>query len=257
VISGPVELRAAALKSVLDWHYSSQMQSPAEQTVAVRFRLPAEQSVAVRFQLPEDVVLQSQPSPPPSDPDSSLGVIGEFEVTGLPVRELQRLRQMLFVNPGDELTKGRLREIQETVQKFDEHLQVRFRRLQRTGQDGKPLLQVRVSLDSRVKDLAHPPRPRRIRVSGPVSAARLIYSVPPFYPPEAQAAGIEGPVKLLATVSKLGTVQDLEVVEGPPELVPFAVEAVTKWRYRPTLLNGDPVEVLTQVELEFRKPEGK
>lgn len=67
----------------------------------------------------------------------------------------------------------------------------------------------------------------------------------------AKAAKIQGVVRLNVTVGRDGTVQHIEAISGHPLLVPPAQEAVKQWEYRPTLLNGQPVEVLTQVDVNF------
>lgn len=96
-----------------------------------------------------------------------------------------------------------------------------------------------------------PPPPKRIRVGGSVQRANLIRQVRPVYPPLARQARIQGTVKLTAIIAKDGTIQKLEVLSGHPLLIPAALSAVKQWRYRPTLLNGQPVEVVTQVDVNF------
>jgi protein TonB len=93
--------------------------------------------------------------------------------------------------------------------------------------------------------------PRRVRVGGQVDAAKLIFGPRPEYPPLAKMARIQGKVVLEAIISRDGTIQDLKVVSGHPLLVKSALEAVQRWRYQPTLLNGEPVEVITEVEVNF------
>jgi protein TonB len=93
--------------------------------------------------------------------------------------------------------------------------------------------------------------PQRIRVGGNVQSARLVRQPRPVYPPLAKQARISGVVKLGAIISKDGTIQHLEVISGHPLLVPAALEAVKQWVYQPTLLNGEPVEVQTQIDVNF------
>lgn len=93
--------------------------------------------------------------------------------------------------------------------------------------------------------------PKRIRVGGQVEAARLIFQPKPEYPPLAKMARIQGRVLLEAIISKDGTIQDLKILSGHPLLVKPAMEAVARWRYQPTLLNGEPVEVVTEIEVNF------
>jgi len=96
--------------------------------------------------------------------------------------------------------------------------------------------------------------PHQIRVSPNVQAARLVSMVKPVYPPAAQAAGIEGTVLLRAVISTSGDLLGLSVINTAvdPELAQAAVQAVSQWHYQPTLLNGEPVEVVTTIAVTFR-----
>lgn len=102
---------------------------------------------------------------------------------------------------------------------------------------------------------APPPPPKaavsRMRVGGAVQAARLVNRVQPMYPPLARQTRISGTVKLHAIIGKDGMVQQLQVVSGHPLLVQSALDAVKQWRYQPTLLNGEPVEVDTEIDVIF------
>ena len=100
--------------------------------------------------------------------------------------------------------------------------------------------------------LAPTPVPKRIRVSQGVTEGRLIRKVEPRYPPLALSARIQGQVLLSAVISKSGEVQNLLLVSGHPMLVPAAIDAVKQWRYRPYLLNGEPVEVETTITVNFQ-----
>ena len=98
-----------------------------------------------------------------------------------------------------------------------------------------------------------PPRPTqtRIRQGGNVTAASLINRVQPVYPPLARQTRISGTVRLHAIIGKDGSVQQLEVLSGHPLLVQSALDAVRQWKYRPTLLNNEPVEVDTTIDVIF------
>ncbi len=93
--------------------------------------------------------------------------------------------------------------------------------------------------------------PQRIRVSQGVSQGLLIRKVNPTYPPLARQARIQGTVILRAVISKDGSIENLQLVSGHPMLAPAAIEAVKQWRYKPYLLNGEPVEVDTEVQVNF------
>src|SRR5580692_6983859 len=98
-----------------------------------------------------------------------------------------------------------------------------------------------------------PPKvtPKRVSVGGNVQAARLVNRVQPVYPPLARQTRISGTVKLHAIIGKNGAVEQLQVLSGHPLLVQSALDAVRQWRYQPTLLNGDPVEVDTEIDVIF------
>ena len=93
--------------------------------------------------------------------------------------------------------------------------------------------------------------PQRIRVSTGVATGLLIKRVTPNYPQLAKQARIQGHVILQAEISKDGTIQNLQLISGHPMLAPAAIEAVKQWRYKPYLLNGEPVAVETQVDVNF------
>jgi protein TonB len=90
-----------------------------------------------------------------------------------------------------------------------------------------------------------------VRISSGVAASIVIYKVVPIYPPIAKTAGVQGTVSLAATISKQGTIENLRVVSGPAMLQQSALDAVSAWRYRPFLLNGEPVAVETTVNVVF------
>ncbi|MGA9471266.1 MAG: energy transducer TonB [Terriglobales bacterium] len=101
--------------------------------------------------------------------------------------------------------------------------------------------------------IAPPPAPaptRPLRVSQ-WAEGNLVYRVQPTYPLVAREARIQGPVRLRAIISKTGVIENLEVLGGHAMLVAVAVEAVRKWRYRPYMLNGEPIEVETEITVNF------
>ena len=93
--------------------------------------------------------------------------------------------------------------------------------------------------------------PTRVRVSQGVTQGLLIRKVKPTYPPLARQARIQGAVLLQAEISKDGTIQNLRLISGHPMLTSAAIEAVKQWRYKPYILNGEPVEVETQITVNF------
>ena len=113
-------------------------------------------------------------------------------------------------------------------------------------------------------DSAHGPKPPeeqannikpsmvRHKISEPVQAALLIHRVEPLYPPLARQLHREGRVELRAIISTDGTIQALEVISGDPLLIQSALAAVREWRYRPTILDGQPIEVDTYITVIYR-----
>jgi TonB family protein len=99
--------------------------------------------------------------------------------------------------------------------------------------------------------LPAPSAPSRIRVGGNVQSANLIRKTEPKYPEAARSTGITGDVSLSIIIGRDGTIQNVQVISGPPLLVQAALEAVETWIYKPTLLNGSPVEVVTTVTVSF------
>ena len=109
--------------------------------------------------------------------------------------------------------------------------------------DGKPAMEI--------KKPSPPPRPALMRVGEGVMAASLIHKVQPLYPAIARTMHLSGTVRLRAIIGADGSVRQIEVIGGNTLLVQSAVAAVREWRYRPTMLNGEPVEVETLVTVNF------
>jgi protein TonB len=99
--------------------------------------------------------------------------------------------------------------------------------------------------------IVKPSTPRTLSVSSGVMAGNLLDKTLPEYPAIARAARIQGTVVLQATIAKDGTIQNLRVISGPPMLQQAAMNAVRSWRYKPYLLNGEPVEVETTINVVF------
>ena len=93
--------------------------------------------------------------------------------------------------------------------------------------------------------------PQRIRVSQGVTAGMILRRVNPPYPPLARQARIQGPVVLQAEIGKDGSIQNLRLISGHPMLAPAAIEAIKQWKYKPYILNGEPVEVETTITFNF------
>jgi TonB family protein len=131
-------------------------------------------------------------------------------------------------------------------------------RAQALGGDGARVQQAR---DRIAKALSMQPEViasplESIAVGGNVQDQMVLEKVPPKYPPLAKQAGISGTVRLTALIGKEGFVKTLTLVSGHPLLAGAAKEAVQQWRYKPTLLNGEPVEVVTQIDVNFTLADG-
>jgi periplasmic protein TonB len=102
-------------------------------------------------------------------------------------------------------------------------------------------------------DVAPPPTPaptHPLKISH-WAEGNIIYRVQPMYPPLAREVRVQGAVELRAIISKAGTIENLVVVNGHPMLAKAAIEAVRQWRYRPFLLNNEPIEVETEITVNF------
>ena len=171
---------------------------------------------------------------------------------GLTEESRTDLLSRLAVHEGENLTAESLRQLVETVRSFDQHLVVTTRPAEGDG------VAVYIILSRPLATPAPPPvepvasaTPVRIRVGGNTAATHLVFQPRPVYPPEAKQARIQGVVSLHAIIAKDGTVQNLSVISGDALLAASALEAVDRWVYRPTLLNGDPVEVETQIDVNY------
>jgi TonB family protein len=112
------------------------------------------------------------------------------------------------------------------------------------------------SLSNLVAGGANAPQPilQTVNVSQGVSRGLLIKKVPPSYPPNALRMRVEGTVDLMATIAKSGNITAVKVLSGDPLLAKAAQDAVKQWKYKPYLLNGEPVEIQTQVTINFKLP---
>jgi protein TonB len=123
-----------------------------------------------------------------------------------------------------------------------------------TGGTGRGSPLINSLLASNMRPAPPPPaniQPKSIRLSGGVTEGLLIQRITPSYPTIARQGRIQGSVVLQAIISRNGTIENLQLVSGHPMLVKAAMDAVKQWRYRPYLLNNEPVEVETQITVNF------
>jgi TonB family protein len=150
----------------------------------------------------------------------------------------QKLESRISLHEGDQITQASLNDLVTAAREVDEHLRVGVQ----PAADKSGSI-ITVTLDRTA--------PQRIRVGGNVQQANLIQKVTPHYPPQAKQDRMQGKVQFTVLIGKDGHVQNVELVSGEPVLADAAKEAVAQWVYKPTLLNGQPVEVLTQVDVNF------
>lgn len=164
---------------------------------------------------------------------------GEYEMKVLKPGFAPYIAPQIILEPGHELVQNAKLEMGILTDTVD----VEYRG-QRYAVKGQP---------ENSPSTETPEGPKRIRIGGNVEAAKVITKVQPVYPESAKVAGAQGTVVLHAIVGKDGTPLALQVLNSQinPDLVRAAVEAVSQWRYQPTLLNGEPVEVDTTIQVKF------
>ena len=288
VLSGPDELRKAALESVLQWHFTRDS-AGGTRVVQIAFELPKEGvGVGVGSGIGTGVgggvgggvaggvaggvsggvvggIVGSVPTaaPPPAigayqsvtvtapvplraARDAALAsalrqegpcTIKTITVLGLPEEAKNELMATLPVHEGDACVDA-LPKASQAARDFDEHLQVRTRPISGAN-------------DVELQVVAPGAPPAAIKVGGVVQAAMVIKKVQPLYPELAKAAHVEGVVHLAVIIDKDGTVREIRSMGGPALLVQSAMDAVKQWVYKVTLLNGNPVEVETTVDVNF------
>ena len=228
VLSGPEELRRAALGSVLEWHYSHDAQLPPKTQASIDFRLPGSEASPGTLTAPPEELARL-----------------DRLVIAVPDPIRQKLAGRLTLRQGDRITQSALNDLAAALKEVDEHLRTNW--LPNADKTGSI-----VTISLAAENAAVPGGPaKRIRVGGNAAATNLVQKVMPVYPPEAKQNHVEGVVRFTVTIGKDGKVQHIELVSGEPILAEAAEQAVKQWVYRPTLLNGDPVEVITTVDVNF------
>ncbi len=283
VLNGPNELRRAAQQSVLSWHFATDT-AMNTRTVRVTFELPA-QSTAPDATAPATLpplgaagrtVIEDKINAVPSQLNA-LQAKGRFSppslegrrvsgiyIGGLSEQSRNDLTSRLPVHVGDTLAADSIARLRTAVREFDEHLNVGTAAMQ----NGELTISIQApGSDSfyggvggnvtggTVASVPSLPPPadggKRITIGGNVQQTKLISQPKPVYPPLAKQARISGVVHLAAVIGKDGSVINLAVISGHPLLVPSALEAVRQWVYHTTLLNGEPVEVMTQIDVNY------
>jgi TonB family protein len=257
VVSGSQELRQSAIDAVKQWKYEPRLQNgePVEwmATIDLNYTLPdtrpvvgpvppADEAGAGVKQFGGDVaapMIISQPSPDYTEQarkDNVQGVV----LVGLVVDEHGLPQHVkLLRGLGDGLDEKAV----ETAKKYV------FKPGTENGKPAAVYVNVEVKFELAVIKFQIPGVP--VRISAGVMAGNLIYKADPVYPAIAKAAHVQGAVILHAIISKDGTVERLDVISGNGMLVNAARDAVSRWTYKPYLLNGEPTEVETSITTNF------
>lgn len=236
VLSGPDELRKSTLQSVLQWHFAREFAGMTRQ-VAVSFTVPAAEGSPTAI----------QKGFAPSRGASVEGrTVKSVTVSGVPAAQRDELIAKLPVHAGDTISNDLMQQVTRAVKDFDEHMTV-FAVPAGTNEAAIQIL----APNTAAAPAEGPLPPNLIRVGGNVQSTKLINQTRPVYPPEAKAQRIQGKVSLLAVIGKDGTVKSLDLISGEPILAASALEAVRQWVYQPTLLNGQPVEVQTVIDVNY------
>jgi TonB family protein len=233
VLGGPIELRRAAQQSVLQWHFAMDGASTTRQ-VKIQFQTPAKAS----SQNGAALTITQRPSVTGKR-------IAQIVFSGMSDSLRADLLARLPIHEGDTAADDTWDRIQTIAQSVDEHITV--------GLGFMPNGDARIILSMPGASTVPPPTDgtKRITIGGNVQQAKLISQPKPIYPPEAKQARLSGVVHLNAIIGKDGSVINLSVISGHPLLVPSAMDAVRQWVYQTTLLNGEPVEVQTQIDVNY------
>jgi protein TonB len=250
VVSGPLELRRAALQSVLQWHYSTDQGLPPSVRVIIHFGEAPAGGVSggvaggvvggVRGGL-VGVITNVPPSAPVT--------IRDIEIQGVTPEIARLVRDRIPVHVGDQAGPEIVGRVMAAAHQIDEHFQVG---LVLNSSPGGRDATLRINIPGAPPVSFEPSAAAgRIVLDPGVAAENLVSKVTPAYPPLAKQARIQGVVHLSAVIGTDGAVRNLQVISGHPLLVPAALDAVKQWVYKPTVRDGKPTEVATQITVNF------
>jgi TonB family protein len=265
--SGPDELRKPVVQSILNWHFSLDSTS-APHTFEVAVRFDGGQA------LPPGV---SEPNMVPPGASDVPRTVESINLITLPAALRDKITQSGILHVGDVLNRESFSKVEASLRNIDDHLRLtgalqhedkvalmvhldtgtpwKYNVTPRkgTGQGGGALSAAPVPMRAQSTNApaSTAETPKSIRVGGNVQSANLLQKVRPAYPPLAKQARIQGLVRFEALIGADGFVKNLQVVSGHPMLVEAAQEAVKQWVYRPTLLNGNPTDVITTIDVNF------
>ena len=255
VVSGPEELRAAVLWSVLQWHYATAGQSA--QTVQVTVAFSASDLANPRATNPQMEALANS--------KEAHGTLTSIDVSTLPEPLRSAAWEKLKAFQGQPLSNYLMRQVGEATAGVDSHIALRWQ----FGKDrtattltiflSPPFLPAPPfdypALEPHISSQTAYPFPAtgkpRVLVGGAAMAEKLVHEVEPIYPPQAEAALIRGVVLLDVLIATDGSVAAAHLAQGDPVLAQSAIDAVKRRTYKPTRVGGNPVEVVTQVRVPF------
>lgn len=259
---GPDAFRKAVLSSVLNWHFATE---PWD-VEGTKKPVPPSFEIAIMFdgsKNPERKPVERHVNGAPAPPVT----VSRVDLSSLPAALQERVAAANIVREGDVMTVEKMSDVTRAIRAIDSHLMI-------SGPLKDNTVALRMTLASAPTNVFRgmparfdPQRetvgpapnasavagqpPQAIRVGGNVQAMNLVTKVSPSYPPLAKEARIQGVVRFEASIDKTGHVTNLDLINGHPLLVPSAVEAVKLWVYKPTLLNGEPVNVITQIDVNY------
>jgi TonB family protein len=266
VLSGPDELRKAALASVLDWHYAADTAPPSLIHATIHFGQRPAAAVTVAQAPPpppppppppsgaaggrfKGGLPTAPPPPPPPPPPPEAAVVQRIDLAGLSPELRQRVQNALTIREGDTLRLAEWGSIRESLRSIDEHL-VMIVQGNGTPSD-RVILRIALRADGSSTPIAS--AVGAFKIGGGVSAPVPIVKPEPEYSAEARAAKWQGAVLLQVVIDENGVPQDIKIVRPlGMGLDQKAIEAVQKWRFKPGLKDGQPVPVSANMEINFR-----
>ena len=270
VVSGPTEFRRPVLQSVLQWHFANDTGANTRQ-IRITFTNPATntgeaggksaEAAAGRTMAPEAGIRGGVSGGiaggviggvTPQRPIFAGRTLKQINIVGLTDEAKSRISGRLPVHVGDILSEDGYQRTVAAVREYDEHLTVG---MSIGREDNTTSMTISAPGAFMSPTMVEPPPPangtRRITIGGNVQSSKLTSQARPVYPPLAKQARISGVVKFSVIIAADGTVKNIAVISGHPLLIPAALDAVRQWVYQPTLLNGEPVEVQTQIDVNF------
>ena len=270
ILSGPEELRKSVLQSVLSWHFSKDSAGSTRQ-IAVTFSLPEARARMEQFDASQkafekgamaDFAAREAAKASAAAAEGARvepRTVAFIRVESVDDKTRAEILSKLPAGAGSPFTPESLQNVMTVLKGIDEHLILR----PVPGTGNKTGLVVTLAALPASPGPAAPAAvpaaqpapdssaPGPIRVGGEAAQANRIVNAAPVYPPMAKQARIQGTVTFEAVIGKDGLIKNLRLVSGHPLLIQSAMAAVQQWAYKPTLLNGNPVEVITTIDVNY------